>query len=260
MFTRNSRQGQPGRRADSSRAALGLALVALLAAPAGHAGIRGCPEDQEAILKSARLLRSDAARKRILDSLGDCLSVSDFVKELRSFRPSPAQGRAFRELAARTDLDEKEAKEILHGSQILASMRTRQAVVIDLIGTAKREDLLRAAGTLPGPLLQEFLQRLVEYETAFNDPPVAQDQSLSTRQGTPIEIRLTTNETGYIAFTIVTLPARGTLEVVDDSPHTVRYRPEADFTGTDSFMFAANDGELDSAEPGTVTIRVGRQR
>lgn len=255
MISRISRRARTSRRAEPSRCALSLILTALLAAPAGHALIQGCPEDQDAILRSMRLLRGSAAKKVIMDALGACLSVPQVVNELRLFQPSPAHSRAFRELAARGDITEKDARAILDGSHTLTSMRTRQAVILDLIGKANRKDLLRTAGTLPGPLLKEVLQRLVEVETLANDPPVPQDQSLQTSENTPIEIRLRTNETGYMSFE-VGQPEHGTLSGVGGSPDTVKYQPDKGFAGFDSFQFKASDGQLDSTEKGTVTIRV----
>jgi VCBS repeat-containing protein len=47
--------------------------------------------------------------------------------------------------------------------------------------------------------------------------------------------------------------SNGTLTLNADGSFS--YTPDADFTGTDSFTYKANDGELDS-DPATVTIIV----
>lgn len=57
-----------------------------------------------------------------------------------------------------------------------------------------------------------------------------------------------------LTYTIIAAPTRGTLGPVSGS--SVMYTPNADFTGSDSFTFRANDGGLNS-NIATVTITVG---
>jgi len=85
-----------------------------------------------------------------------------------------------------------------------------------------------------------------------NTPPVADPQSVSTPEDTPVEIVLTGSDADGDDLTarIVTPPAYGTL---GGDPLT--YTPSADYHGPDSFTFVVNDGHTDS-EPATVSIEV----
>lgn len=91
--------------------------------------------------------------------------------------------------------------------------------------------------------------------TAVNDPPAADDQSVTTLEDTPIEIVLTASdvEDDDLSYAIATSPAHGTL---NGSGPNLTYTPDADYNGEDSFTFAANDGENDSNEA-TVRIEIG---
>lgn len=93
-----------------------------------------------------------------------------------------------------------------------------------------------------------------------NQPPVAQNQTVTTTPGQPVEIRLggTDPEGLPLTFTVNDMiddtpaPASGFLSGFGDD---WTYYPRQGFVGTDAFTFVANDGRLDSA-PGTVTIVV----
>lgn len=87
-----------------------------------------------------------------------------------------------------------------------------------------------------------------------NDAPVADDLDIELDEDTTVAIELTGRdvEDDPLTFSIQTPPANGTLS---GPPPTLTYTPNADFFGTDSFTYVANDGELDSA-PATVTIVV----
>lgn len=90
--------------------------------------------------------------------------------------------------------------------------------------------------------------------TPVNDPPVADDQSVSTDEETARAIILTGSdvEGSALTFSIVLGPASGTLS---GTPPNMTYTPNADFNGADSFTFKANDGALDS-NVATVSITV----
>ncbi|HEY3052448.1 MAG TPA: Ig-like domain-containing protein [Thermoanaerobaculia bacterium] len=90
--------------------------------------------------------------------------------------------------------------------------------------------------------------------TPVNDPPVANAQSVTTPEDTPIGITLTGSDVDgdALSFTIVTGPAHGTLS---GSGANVIYTPNANYNGPDSFTFKVNDGTVDS-NVATVSIDV----
>ena len=87
-----------------------------------------------------------------------------------------------------------------------------------------------------------------------NDPPVANNQSVSTPEDVATAITLTGSDIDgdAITYSVVTNPANGTITGV--APN-LTYTPAANFNGADSFTFKANDGTVDS-EVATVTIAV----
>ncbi|HOX07162.1 MAG TPA: Ig-like domain-containing protein [Planctomycetota bacterium] len=87
-----------------------------------------------------------------------------------------------------------------------------------------------------------------------NSPPVAANQSIATNEDTAKAITLsaTDPEGGALGYQIVAAPAHGTLAGV--APN-VTYTPVANWNGTDSFTFRANDGLADS-NIATVTVTV----
>jgi RHS repeat-associated protein len=90
--------------------------------------------------------------------------------------------------------------------------------------------------------------------TAANDAPVADDQSLTTVEDTPLNVTLTGSDIDgdALSFAIASAPANGSVSGV---PPSVVYTPAADFDGTDEFTFVANDGATDSP-PATIAITV----
>jgi len=90
--------------------------------------------------------------------------------------------------------------------------------------------------------------------TPVNDAPVANSQSLTNAEDTPLPITLTGADVdGPVTnFTIVTPPASGTL--TGTAPN-VTYTPATNYSGPDSFTFTVNDGSLTSAVA-TVSITV----
>ncbi len=90
--------------------------------------------------------------------------------------------------------------------------------------------------------------------TAVNDAPKAVAQSVTTAEDTAVVVKLagTDIENDTLTFVIVTEPKNGTLTGTGANR---TYTPKADFNGTDSFTFKANDGKLDS-DVATVTVVV----
>jgi len=90
--------------------------------------------------------------------------------------------------------------------------------------------------------------------TAENDAPVADAQTLTTNEDTALPILLTASDVDgdSLTYSIITQPANG---VITGSAPNLVYTPNAEFSGTDSLTFTANDATLDS-NSATVTIDV----
>ncbi|MBW6465865.1 MAG: choice-of-anchor J domain-containing protein [Brevefilum sp.] len=106
--------------------------------------------------------------------------------------------------------------------------------------------LLNADGTLT-----------VSYEFAtagYNSPPIAEDQTVMTLKGNPVEITLTYADPEGDSLNIfyTKTPEHG---VLSGSAPNVLYTPTAGFVGSDYFTFRAYDGHLLS-NTATVTIHV----
>jgi hypothetical protein len=91
---------------------------------------------------------------------------------------------------------------------------------------------------------------------ALNDAPVAQDQpNVTTDEDIAVGITLVATDVDgdSLDYTIDTLPSNG---VLSGTPPNVSYTPNANFSGSDSFTFFANDGTTNS-NTATVSISVG---
>ena len=88
------------------------------------------------------------------------------------------------------------------------------------------------------------------------DAPVADAQAIELQPNTSAAITLTGSDAtnDALAYTVLTQPANGLLS---GTAPNITYTPTANFTGSDSFTFKANDGTNDSA-PATVTLRVAQ--
>ena len=99
--------------------------------------------------------------------------------------------------------------------------------------------------------------------TAFNDAPVAVDDTYMVTEDTPLTVVApgvlgndTDVDTASNLRTAVlqTGPTSGTLTLNANGSFT--YTPNADFTATDSFTYFVSDGALQSLTPATVTLTV----
>ena len=92
---------------------------------------------------------------------------------------------------------------------------------------------------------------------AVNDAPVANDVSVSTNEDVPLNSSVASAasdvDSPSLTFSQVTGPSNGSLIFNSDGTYT--YTPNANYNGTDSFTYKANDGSLDSAIK-TVTITI----
>lgn len=89
--------------------------------------------------------------------------------------------------------------------------------------------------------------------TAQNDAPVVAAVTATVDEDNSVEITLAATDAEGDAVTFaVTDPSNGTVALAGDK---VTYTPAANFNGTDTFTYTANDGTSDSAA-GTVTVTV----
>ena len=120
-------------------------------------------------------------------------------------------------------------------------------------GSVRGPILLVRPGDIPGATWLELL-RLAGDGGPANEPPGAIDASVTTSEDTSVEILLTgTDADGdSLVFALASNPVHGTLS--GEAP-ALRYTPDAEFAGADSFTFTASDGVATSA-PGVVDITV----
>ena len=76
--------------------------------------------------------------------------------------------------------------------------------------------------------------------TPVNDPPVANGQSVSTIQSTPVNITLTGSDPdgGAVTFAVLGGPSNGTLS---GTAPNLTYTPALGYVGSDSFTFRISD-------------------
>jgi len=90
-----------------------------------------------------------------------------------------------------------------------------------------------------------------------NQMPRATNDSATTAEDTAVDLNVLANDADpdgdALAVVSVTQGANGAVSINADS--TVRYTPNADFTGTDSFSYTVSDGQGGTA-PGTVEVTV----
>ena len=88
-----------------------------------------------------------------------------------------------------------------------------------------------------------------------NSNPIADGQTIKTVTGALIEFELTGSDADgdRLTYTIVSYPSNGKLS--GTSPK-LTYTPKANFYGTDTFTFKANDGTNDS-NIGIIIVDVG---
>ena len=94
---------------------------------------------------------------------------------------------------------------------------------------------------------------------SINDAPVAEDDTGSTRQGTPITINVTANDSDVdgdsLSVASVGNGSRGTTSLDPDNHQNVIYSPNAGAVGSDSFTYSVSDGN-GGTDQGTVNITI----
>jgi len=90
---------------------------------------------------------------------------------------------------------------------------------------------------------------------SINDPPIANAQTLTTNEDTPVNITLEGSdiENDNLTFKLITQPSNGS---INGLPPDITYTPKADHFGTDSFTFKTNDGKADSNEAKAIVITI----
>jgi hypothetical protein len=90
--------------------------------------------------------------------------------------------------------------------------------------------------------------------TGGSTVPVATSKTVSVAEDQTVSIQLTGTDPNSdpLTFTVTTLPRNGTLT---GTPPSLTYRPNSNFSGSDSFTYVAFDG-LNTSLPATVTINV----
>jgi len=88
-----------------------------------------------------------------------------------------------------------------------------------------------------------------------SEPPVAQDQLVTTDEDLPVAITLeaTDADNDPLTFTVVAQPTHGTLT---GTAPALTYTPTGDYNGPDSFTFKATDDKLADSNVATVSITV----
>ncbi|MDP3104596.1 MAG: S8 family serine peptidase [Candidatus Methanoperedens sp.] len=96
-----------------------------------------------------------------------------------------------------------------------------------------------------GLINAEAALNYVSVPVILNHPPVANEQTITTNEDTPVNIVLTAidEDNDPITFSIVSGPLHG---VLTGTALTLVYTPNLNYNGPDSFTFKANDGKADS--------------
>ena len=91
----------------------------------------------------------------------------------------------------------------------------------------------------------------------INQPPTANNQSVSTNEDTSAIVTLSASDPdgNPLTYTVLSTPAHGTLSGVAPS---LIYQPAGNYSGADSFTFRVNDGQVNS-NVATVSITVAPQ-
>jgi hypothetical protein len=95
----------------------------------------------------------------------------------------------------------------------------------------------------------------------INHPPIANNQTITTSVDKPVNIRLTAYDpelNDNLTAALVSRPLHGALSEINQDTGNVTYTPNPEFVGKDRFIIKANDGKVDSNNPGTVAITVNK--
>lgn len=84
--------------------------------------------------------------------------------------------------------------------------------------------------------------------TAVQDAPTTSNLSSTTNEDTPVSATLDATDVDgdALTYTVVTMPAHGTMTAFDTATGQFTYAPVENFNGTDTLTFQVNDGLVDS--------------
>ncbi|MCR8643808.1 Ig-like domain-containing protein [Paenibacillus sp. N1-5-1-14] len=93
--------------------------------------------------------------------------------------------------------------------------------------------------------------------TAPNVKPVAIGANIATTMNAELAFALQAvdSDNNTLTYSIVSAPTKGKITFIDKDKGTIRYKPNLNVAGTDSFTFKVNDGRVDSA-PATVNVSI----
>jgi DNA/RNA endonuclease G (NUC1) len=140
-----------------------------------------------------------------------------------------------------------------HGTVALEGGQVTYTPELDYHGAASFTYQVCDDGTTAGSSDPRCATAVVNVTVAsVNDAPTVASQSAETDEDTAKLITLGGSDVDgdSLSFSIVNPPAHGSATL---SGATVTYTPSANYNGTDSFTFKANDGTVDSA-PATVSL------
>jgi len=94
-----------------------------------------------------------------------------------------------------------------------------------------------------------------------NDPPVANDDSNTTPEDTPVSTNVVANDTDVdgtvVSSTVAIVSGPSNGSVVNNGDGTVTYTPNANFNGSDTYTYTVQDNDGATSNVATVTINVG---
>ncbi len=163
---------------------------------------------------------------------------------------------------------DQESKKQVSTKRVLGiqSLRSRQLMAADGFDAEfSHSDDVAAMISYYGDSEDQFQEETEdEFENELTAWPVAIADNYETALDTPVDGSVLDNDfvsgeddrvgTAYMTAQVIEEPSNGELSIGEDGNFT--YRPDAGFSGTDQFVYVANDGETDS-EPVQVTIDVG---
>lgn len=130
------------------------------------------------------------------------------------------------------------------------------SVVRNAMYDAATKGVVKNSSTANNHLLYSLVTDGGDGTEPTNSPPIANDDSATTVEDTPVTIDVLANDDDLdgdvLTVVSATAGASGTTEVNLDG--TIRYTPNAGFTGNDAFSYVISDGEATSSADVFVSV------